>query len=145
MTNMNGESGIQFDQNGAVTGRIIRAGSVPHNEHGAERCWLALVIEDENGVEHEVNATCAAWHGFLHPSILAMAGTPEQPYTGLFLQTKGQYHNLVALEGVRPPADWADTMERTGIGRARPKSNGAAPKAPPVVGAVEAAGDGLDG
>jgi hypothetical protein len=121
---------INFDPANALVVRVIRAGLVQHNDRGAMRCWANMVIE-EDGREFEVNVTCAAWLSYLHGSIQACADQPEQRYQGFHLHTKGQYHNLLGIHGIKQPDDWQDQLEAMGLGRTRPKANDRPPAAVP--------------
>lgn len=125
------EQFFNFDPRTEIVCRFSYVKVVPHQELGAQRAYGTLVVKDENGREHDVKFSCAPWMGYLIPSLVEMAKQPEQEWSGIHLETKGDFINLVGIHENAEPANWQDKLNDWGLG-SRPKANGRPAMRPPV-------------
>jgi hypothetical protein len=76
-----------------------------------------MIAADTPEGEAAVAVSVAPWDGWLIPILDSCLESPGERYAGFRLETKGDFINLVKIDGSEPPADWAAKVEAMGYGK----------------------------
>ena len=87
--------------------------------------YLALEVAasgpDGNDPEARFEASCSAWHGYLHSIMEEYFNLGEKFQVGISeseevnSRTGQPYQNIVTVAGVQKPADWDQQLEKQGL------------------------------